>query len=206
MKIKEPHMNFAEVARAWLVATLMALALLCRVAPATAADNFAPPVMIEAQMAQYVAALPEIAAAKAAAGGNVQATNLKLWRKIAGITKQHGFATYEDFVVLSATVAVILTGIDPTTKVFTEPKIVLEQQISAMADMIEELKTDLMAAPEKPATETVMAQLLPLTRALDGLKEARKSIPVTTDPKNVELVTKYFNKLVAIANPRQVPK
>jgi hypothetical protein len=45
-------------------------------------------------------------------------------------------------------------------------------------------------------------ETLPFTQKLDELKEGRQSLPATTDPRNVALVRKYFDKMVLAANRR----
>ena len=103
---------------------------------------------------------------------------------------------------MSATVAVVMSGIDPATKAFTEPKIVLEKRIAFMTTFIAEVKADNASMPPTSKLAKAPPEILPFTQALDTLKEGRKTLPATTDPRNVALVTKYFDKMLMIANRR----
>jgi hypothetical protein len=73
----------------------------------------------------------------------------------------------------------VMAGIDPQTKAFTEPKIAIEKEI-------EEVKAD-KSIPEKEKKQM-----------LDELAEALKSAQPVANPGNIELVKKYFDKLDAV--------
>ena len=195
-------MSHAGLGRASVLAVLVAIGLLCRAGAATAQDAFKPVVLTEKSMAAYVAALPEVAAVRRAMPNATQTFNADYWTKLAAIAKKHGFANYEDFVAVSATVVVVLTGIDPATKTFTEPKVVLEDQITFMTKFIDEVKADYASMPPTSKPAKAPPEILLFTQALDTLKEGRKTLPATMDPKNVALVKKYFDKMVLIANRR----
>ena len=85
-------------------------------------------------------------------------------------------AEYDD---VAANISMVMAGIDPQTKAFTEPKIAIEKEI-------EEVKAD-KSIPEKEKKQM-----------LDELAEALKSAQPVANPGNIELVKKYFDKLDAV--------
>jgi hypothetical protein len=187
------------IGRTCLVAALVVIAMLCRADSTAAQEAFKPVVLTEQQMEKYIATLPEIAAVRVAMRGRPDA---ELQAAFAVIVKKHGFESYAHFGLLSTTVAVVMTGIDPLTKTFTEPKVVLEEQIVSMTKIIDDLKADLKSQRSATGTADAAAELKPLMQLLDELKDGRGSIPATTAPGNVELVKKYFDKIITIAERR----
>ena len=73
----------------------------------------------------------------------------------------------------------VMAGIDPQTKAFTEPKVAIKKEI-------EEVTAD-KSIPEKEKKQM-----------LDELNEALKSAQPIQFPSNIELVTKYYDKIDAV--------
>jgi hypothetical protein len=200
-------MGITRLGRAGLFAGLIAIALLCRAdattaqetLTTTAQETLTPFVLTEKQMEGYVAALPEMALAKRTMPRTTEAGEIEFWTAVLAIAKKHGFVEYDQFALVSATVAHVMSGFDPQTKVFAEPKVELEENISYIAQLIDELKAGLMSDPSE-TSPTDLARLLPLRQFLDEMKEAHKRMEATTPPENVELVRKHFDKIVMIAN------
>lgn len=103
----------------------------------------------------------------------------KLQGQLDEIARKNGFAGYAEYSDVVANVSLVLSGIDPKTKAFTEPPIVLKKQI----DEVNADKT--MPAKDKQD-------------ALADMNEALKYTPNVQYPGNVTLVTKYYDKLSAI--------
>jgi hypothetical protein len=102
----------------------------------------------------------------------------KLLAQLEGVAKKNGFATYAEYGDVVDNITLVLSGIDPKTKAFTQPPEVLKQQLAA-------LQADTkMPAKDKQA-------------ALDDLNAALKATPTVQFPENVALVTKYYDKLAA---------
>jgi hypothetical protein len=103
----------------------------------------------------------------------------KLQGQLEGVAKKHGFASYAEYADVVANVSLVLSGIDPKTKAFSEPPVVLKKQI---AEVTADSK---MSAKDKQD-------------ALADMNEALKYTPNVQYPGNVTLVTKYYDKLSAI--------
>ena len=80
---------------------------------------------------------------------------------------------------MAANISMIMAGIDPQTKAFTEPTVAIKKEI-------EEVKAD------KSIPENEKKQML------DELNEALKTAQPIQHPGNIELVKKYFDKLDAV--------
>jgi hypothetical protein len=103
----------------------------------------------------------------------------KVQAQLESVTKKHGFASYDEFSDVSTNVALVLSGIDPKTKTFSEPPVALKKQIAAVsADK---------NMPEKDKKA-----------ALADMNEALKYAVNIQYPENVTLVTKYYDKLNAM--------
>ena len=73
----------------------------------------------------------------------------------------------------------VMAGIDPQTKAFTEPKVAIKKEI-------DEVKAD-KSIPEKEKKQM-----------LEELNEALKTAQPIQHPGNVELVKKYYDKIDAV--------
>lgn len=102
----------------------------------------------------------------------------KVLAQLEAVAKKSGFASYDEYNDVAANVSLVLSGIDPKTKTFTEPPVLLKKQI---ADLTADKKM-----PEKDKKE-----------ALAEMNEALKYTSNVQYPANVALVTKYFDKLSA---------
>lgn len=190
-------MCVSRIGRGFLVAGLVAIAMLCRVDFTTAQEAFKQTVLTEDQMARYVAALPEIASIRKATGGK---PSRKMQIAFAAVAKKHGFEDYAEFGLLSVTVAQVMTGIDPQTRAFTEPKEVLEEQIRSMTKIIDDLRADIRSEKSQSDRVALTAKLQPLVQMVQDMKDTRPSVPATTTPQNAALVEKYFDRIMKIAN------
>ena len=103
----------------------------------------------------------------------------KVEAQAQAIVKTNGFASLDEHNVVSMNIAMIISGIDPQTKRFTEPPEQIKQQIAA-------LKAD-KSVPQAQKKED-LAQLDA------ALKEAK---PIQFK-ENIALVVKYFDKLAEL--------
>ena len=100
----------------------------------------------------------------------------KVQAELEAIAKKNGFANYSEYSDVLDNIGLVMSGIDPKTKQFTQPPEALKAQIAA-------LQADTkMAAKNKQA-------------ALAEMNAALKSTPTVQFPANIQLVTKYFDKL-----------
>jgi len=191
--------------RLWtcLAAIIVAMQLFFPVEPAAAQETFEPLVLSEDQMTRYLAALPEMASVYSKMRDKPVP---EIQTALRAVVKKNGFEDFEKFKRMSDTITVVMSGIDPKTKAFTEPAVVLEQRIVDMTGAIKELKDELMSSPDTADPENVEALMLPLEQLLDDLKDGRGTLPAKTDPQNVKLIQKYFIKIVSGALPRREEK
>lgn len=103
----------------------------------------------------------------------------KLQAQFDAIVKKNGFASFDDYGAVYDNVSLVMSGIDPKTKAFTEPPEALKKQIAAV-----------QAEAKIPAKDK--------KAILDDMNDALKTIEPVKYPGNVTLVTKYYDKLGAL--------
>ncbi|MBN8993558.1 MAG: hypothetical protein J0H42_35440 [Rhizobiales bacterium] len=102
----------------------------------------------------------------------------KITAQLEGIAKKNGFASYADYNLVVDNINLVLGGFDTTTKKYVGPEAVIRAQIA-------EVQADKkMSAKDKK-------------EELDDLNDALKSPgPAVENKGNIDLVTKYYDKLV----------
>jgi hypothetical protein len=103
----------------------------------------------------------------------------KVEAQAAAVAKKHGFASLAQYDDVSMNISMIMSGIDPQTKKFTEPPEQIKNEIAA-------LKAD-KSVPEAEKKEG-------LTQLEAALKNSR---PIQFK-ENIALVLKYFDQLAPI--------
>lgn len=103
----------------------------------------------------------------------------KVVAQLDDVAKKNGFASYGEYSDVIDNIMLVLGGFDPKTKQYVGAEAVIKQQIAAVqADKK-------MPAKDKKA-------------ALDDLNGALKSPPpAITNKGNIDIVTKYYDKLAA---------
>ena len=103
------------------------------------------------------------------------------------IAKRNGFASLAEYEDVAMSISMIMSGIDPQTKKFTEPPEQIRKQIAA-------LKAD-KSVPEGEKKDD-----------LEDLEAALKTAKPVQFKENIALVLKYFDKLAPLmqedVNPR----
>jgi hypothetical protein len=94
------------------------------------------------------------------------------------IAKASGFASLDDYDDVEANILMVFDGIDPKTKAFSEPPVVIKRRIEEIA-----------ADKDVPEEER--------KQALGELNEALKTAKPIQFPANIELVKKYYDQLEA---------
>ncbi len=97
----------------------------------------------------------------------------------AAVAKKNGFASLDEYDDASMNIAMIMSGIDPQTKKFTEPPEQIKKEIAA-------LKAD-KSVPEAEKRE-----------GLAQLEAALKIAKPIQFKENIALVLKYFDKLAPL--------
>lgn len=92
------------------------------------------------------------------------------------IAKKFGFKDHSEYDEVATNIAMVMFGIDPQTKTFTDPPTLAKKELDdAMAD-----KT----LPEKERKQLV-----------EELSEQLKTVQPIQHPSNIELVKKYYDKI-----------
>jgi hypothetical protein len=133
--------------------------------------------LTEKQVQGYIAAFSDMA--KLDEGGNPDQPDPKVQAQAEAIAKKSGFASLADYDEVSFNIAMVMSGIDPKTKKFTEPPEQIKKEIAA-------LKAD-KSVPEAQKKED-----------LKQLEDALKTSKPIQFKENIALVTKYFDKLSAL--------
>ena len=109
----------------------------------------------------------------------------KVTAQLDGVAKKHGFASYDDYNNVVDNISMVLGGFDPTTKKYVGTEAVIKAQ---MAQIQADKK---MSAKDKKD-------------ALADLSQALKAPDQPIQNKgNIDLVTKYYDKLAAIMGDDQ---
>src|SRR3989454_6054413 len=95
--------------------------------------------------------------------------------------KKHGFKDFNDYDEVIGNITMVMTGIDPKTKAFTEPAAAIKQEIAEVS-----------ANRTIPAAEK--------KQMLEELNEALKAAQPIQFPGNIDLVKKYYDKIDAALN------
>jgi hypothetical protein len=103
----------------------------------------------------------------------------KVEAQAAAVAKKSGFASLAEYDDASTNISIIMFGIDPQTKKFTEPPDQIKKEIAA-------LKTD-KSVPEAEKKED-----------LAELEAALKNVKPVQFKENIALVLKYFDQLAPL--------
>src|SRR3954464_8838156 len=107
------------------------------------------------------------------------APDQKVIGQLDAVAKKNGFASYDDYNNVVDNISLVLGGFDPATKKYVGTEAVIQAQIAQV-----------QADKKMPAKDK--------KEALDELNEALKTpAPQVENKANIELVAKYYDKLVA---------
>jgi hypothetical protein len=107
------------------------------------------------------------------------APDQKVLAQLDAVAKKHGFAGYDDYNTVVDNISLVLGGFDPATKKYVGTEAVIKAQIA-----------QLEADKKMPAKDK--------KEALDELNAALKTpAPEVENKGNIELVGKYYDKLLA---------
>jgi uncharacterized membrane protein YgaE (UPF0421/DUF939 family) len=133
--------------------------------------------LTEKHMKSFLAAYQ--AMSKLSEGENPDKPDPKVTAQLEATAKKHGFASLDEYDDVSGNISLVMSGIDPKTKKFTEPPEAIKQQIA-------ELKAD------KSISEADKKQ------ELDDLNDQLKTAQPVKFKENVALVTKYYDQITAV--------
>jgi hypothetical protein len=107
------------------------------------------------------------------------APDQKVIAQLDGVAKKNGFAGYDDYNNVVDNISLVLGGFDPATKKYVGTEAVIKAQIA-----------QIQADKKMPAKDK--------KEALDELNEVLKTpAPQVENKGNIDLVGKYYDKLVA---------
>ena len=126
----------------------------------------------------FVAARNDMSAVVEKKMGSVSSdqADTKYEAELEAVTKKHGFKDLAEYDAIAANISIVMAGIDPETKVFTDPRMAIKQEIEE-------------ASADKAISESEKRNLL---EELDAALKAAEPIQFST---NIELVKKYYDKL-----------
>ena len=133
--------------------------------------------LTEKHMQGFIAVSEDMA--KLSDGANQDKLDAELEAQAEALIKRNGFANLAEFDNVSTNISMIMSGIDPQTKKFTEPPEQIKQQIAAV-------KAD-KSVPEAQKRED-----------LAQLEAALKDTKPIQFKENIALVLKYFDKLTEL--------
>src|SRR5882757_10913806 len=159
-----------------------------KAAPAPAAKQQAAPPPAPAPMKQMALTEKQIEGVLAASKdmdaitdkipGNAK-PDPKVDAQLDAVAKKNGFASYNEYNDVTDNISMVLAGFDPATKKYVGAEAVLKAQIAAV-----------QADKKMPAKDK--------KQALAEINEAMKTpAPAIENKGNIELVTKYYDKLAA---------
>ena len=96
--------------------------------------------------------------------------------ELEAAARKHGFKDFNDYDDVTNNITMVMTAIDPKTKVFTEPAIAIKEEIE-----------EVTANKDLPPQEK--------KQMLDELNEALKSAQPIQFSNNIELVRKHYDKI-----------
>jgi len=153
------------------------LALVLFVPRAATAQEVKQIKLTEKHIQGFMAAYEDIA--KVYDGAESDKPDPKVEAQAAAVAKKHGFASLAQYDDVSMNITMIMSGIDPQTKKFTEPPEQIKNEIAA-------LKAD-KSVPEAEKKEGLMQ-----------LEAALKNARPIQFKENIALVLKYFDQLAPI--------
>ncbi|MBR0969289.1 hypothetical protein [Bradyrhizobium japonicum] len=113
------------------------------------------------------------------------APDQKVIGQLDGVARKNGFAGYDDYNNVLDNISLVLGGFDPATKKYVGTEAVIKSQIAQV-----------QADKKMPAKDK--------KEALDELNEALKTpAPQVENKANIDLVGKYYDKLVAVLGDDQ---
>ena len=133
--------------------------------------------LTEKNVEGFIAAQPEMAALAQKMQASVFLSpdaQYKVDRETA--SKKYGFRNFAEYEAVANTISMVITAIDPQTKEYADPHTAIKKEI-------EDVRAD------KTIPNREKKQLLA------ELNEALKSAPSVEFPANVELLTKFYDKV-----------
>ena len=134
--------------------------------------------LTEKHVEGFIAVQAGISAVVEKSQGAIFSDSGKHKAELDAVTRKHGFKSFAEYETVAANISMVMAGIDPQTKQFTDPVVAIKKEIA-----------DVTA--DKSISEQDKKQIL------EELNEALKSAEPIQFPSNIELVKKYYDKIDA---------
>ena len=162
-----------------MIAAIVAVALTHLIGVAAAQNAVKQIKLTDQQIEGFINAQKDMSAVAEKMQSNSDKPDPKVQAELEAVAKKHGFASFAEYDDVAANISMVMAGIDPQSRAFTEPKVAIQKEI-------EEVQGD-KSIPEKEKKQM-----------LDELNEALKSAQPIANPGNIELVKKYYDKIDAV--------
>lgn len=130
------------------------------------------------QIESFIAAQKDMTAITKRIPASVTKPDPKIGAQLDSTAKKFGFKNFDEYDDVAGTIALVMSGIDPATKAFVEPKDAIKQEIA-------EVNADKSIGKAEKA------------RMLQELSRAMKDAQPIQHRGNIDLVKSYFEKIEA---------
>ena len=130
--------------------------------------------LTEKQVESFIASHKDMAAVAEKIEGDKP--DPKVQAQLEGVAKKYNFKDFTEYDDVASNIALVMAGIDPQTKAFTDPPTAIKREI-------DEITAD-KSMPEKEKKQ-----------ALEELSEAMKMAQPIQHAANIEIVKKYYDRL-----------
>jgi hypothetical protein len=130
------------------------------------------------QIEGFIAAQKDMTAVTRKIPASATKPDPKIGAQLDSAAKKHGFRDFDEYDDVAGTIALVMSGIDPATKAFVEPKEAIKQEIA-------EVNADKSIGKAEKA------------RMLKELNKAMKDAQPVQHRGNIDLVKSYFEKIEA---------
>jgi hypothetical protein len=160
-----------------VVATFAAVALIHFIGAATAQTPVRQIKLTEEQVQNFIAAKKDMApVAKEIQGSTADQPDPKLQAESEAVVKKSGFKDFAEYDNVAANILMVVAGIDPLTKRYTDPQSSVKKWIATVT-------------ADRTVPEKVQKELL---KEFEKVLKAAQPIQY---PSNIALVTKYYDKI-----------
>jgi hypothetical protein len=168
-----------HLARTFMACLVSTFAFLAMPGTPAAAQTPAQIKLTDALIQSFLAAMkPMSAVTEKMEGSTADKPDPKIQAELEAIAKKNGFKDFAEFDVVVAAISMVMAGIDPQTKQFTEQQVAIKKEIA-------EIEAD------KALTADERKQMLA------EMNQALKTAAPLQYPENVPLVLKYYDKIDA---------
>jgi hypothetical protein len=158
----------------WMIAAVVAVAFAHLSGAAMAQGALKQIKLTEKHIEGFIAAQKEMGSIFEKIQGD--RPDAKAEAELETIAKKNGFADLNEYEQILANIEIVMRGLDPQTKTFTDLKVQIEKDI-------EEVKSDKSMSEDERK------------KVLADLNEDLKTAQPLAHPSNIELVKKYYDKL-----------